>query len=296
MGYISNLQVSSNKILKPRKILVLSDIHYCKKTHKYLYQLLEHNLIRPNDYDYIFIVGDTIHDALDTSDKAFQKELISFLSILTNDTKTLLAIGNHEQMLKCGHIWLPYKLSKFVEIVSTIPNIKILSNKDSYFDNEMHITAFNPDVKYHLEYNESDDVFKKELDQTTTTFKPSTYNIFLSHYPRSIIRLSEYNGYCIKQNSDLVISGHMHNGLVPHVLQPVTKNRGFISPTYGLFPENAHGIKQIGDTIFIINGPVTTYADNKLINAMYGLNCTELELVPSKENVQNYTLTKRKKV
>lgn len=297
MGYISNLKVFSNKLITPRKILILSDIHYCKNTHDYLHKIISLGLINPNSYDYILIVGDTIHNGLDIKDDRFQYELISFLTSLTGNTKTLLAPGNHEQMMRLRtNKWLPFNLTKFIEVVSTIPNIKILSNEDNYYDKELHISAFNPSIAYHLKYHESDEIFKEELEQTHNHFKPSTYNIFLSHYPRSIIRLSEYNGYCIKHNSDLIISGHMHNGLVPHQLQSITKNRGFISPTYGILPDNAHGIKQIGDTIYFINGPVTTYADNKIINSMYGLNCTELELTPSNNITQNYTLTKQKKV
>lgn len=297
MGYISNLKVYSSKILKPRKILVLSDIHYCEKTQEYLYRLLELGLLNPNDYEYIFIVGDTIHNALDLNSDIFQYNLLCFLKHLTLNTKTLLAPGNHEQMIKLrtDH-WLPHNLKQFIEVVSTIPNIDILSNEDNYYDQELHIAAFNPNIAYHLKYRESDKFFSEELSKVKNKFQPKTYNIFLSHYPRSIIRLSEYNGYCIRGNSDLVVSGHMHNGLVPHALQSITKNRGFLSPTFGPLPDNAHGIKQIGDTIFLINGPVTTIADNRLINQMYGLNCTELELNPSNRTVQNYTLTKQKKV
>ena len=126
MGYISNLKIFSNKIFIPRKILVLSDIHYCEKTQEYLFKLLELGLLNPNDYDYIFIVGDTIHNALDLKSEIFQYKLLSFLQRLTSNTKTLLAPGNHEQMIKLrtDH-WLPHNLKQFIEIVSKIPNITI---------------------------------------------------------------------------------------------------------------------------------------------------------------------------
>ena len=113
-------------------------------------------------------------------------------------------------------------------------------------------------------------------------FDKSRYNIFLTHDPQSIIRLSKEKNTCIHQNTDLVISGHMHNGLLPNVLKKIVKNKGLISPKMKLFPNFAQGEYKIDYTDFIIAGPVNTRVENAIINNLYGANATILTLKKNK--------------
>ncbi len=74
---------------------------------------------------------------------------------------------------------------------------------------------------------------------------------------------------------NLILSGHMHNGLVPHWLEDYVnyllkmlgddyyKNRGLISPTSELFPKLSRGIVEINGKWGIIGSPVTTISEEK---------------------------------
>lgn len=115
-------------------------------------------------------------------------------------------------------------------------------------------------------------------------FNQNKFNIFLTHEPHSIINLSLENNKCIQLYTDLVVSGHMHNGLLPNFLHPYCGTKGIISPQMELFPEYAQGEVKVGDTDFIINGPVNARIETPLINRIYGPSATIITLRKTLKN------------
>ena len=49
-----------------------------------------------------------------------------------------------------------------------------------------------------------------------------------------------------------------------------------------LLPKYAHGTVEVGDTTFVINGPVNARVESALINEIYGSNATVVDLVKTK--------------
>ena len=112
------------------------------------------------------------------------------------------------------------------------------------------------------------------------SFDSEYYSILLTHDPKSIYQISDIRKKCMVPNTDLVVSGHMHNGLTPNFLQPLLNGYGFLSPDYTIFPNVAYGVKRIEDTIFLINGAVSSFVEVPILNDLYGVNCTIINLEP----------------
>jgi hypothetical protein len=82
----------------------------------------------------------------------------------------------------------------------------------------------------------------------------------------------------------------MHNGFTPNFLQEKLKGIGFLSPDYTLFPDIAYGVKEVGETLFLINGAVSSFVEIPLLNKIFGINCTILNLEPQ-EKIKKLTYT-----
>ena len=124
-----------------------------------------------------------------------------------------------------------------------------------------------------VRYQENFDRYYKDL------FNKKEFNIFLTHAPQAFIRLSKKKGSCIVPNTDMAVSGHMHNGLLPNFLGKYMHNRGIISPQMQLFPDYAQGKYQQNDTTYVINGPVNAMVGLPIVNDIYGPNATVVTLV-----------------
>ena len=86
---------------------------------------------------------------------------------------------------------------------------------------------------------------------------PNKYRVLLMHSP-----------VCIKNNEiknklskyDLILCGHMHNGVILPGLDELLKNNGgLIAPRKGLFPKYARGIIK-DKNIVVISGGITKIA------------------------------------
>ena len=54
---------------------------------------------------------------------------------------------------------------------------------------------------------------------------------------------------------DIVLSGHMHNGVVPPIIDELfDNNRGIIAPNKRIFPKNARGVIKDNNIIVISSG------------------------------------------
>ena len=109
-----------------------------------------------------------------------------------------------------------------------------------------------------------------------TGFKNNNYNIILSHTP-----IIFENADLVKEvkNVDLVLSGHMHNGVIPIVLDKIFKgSKGIISPTKNWFPNYARGrIVLNKNTNLIISKGITTFQKTapficRIFNFLYPSN------------------------
>lgn len=98
---------------------------------------------------------------------------------------------------------------------------------------------------------------------------------------------------------DLILSGHMHNGLVfPFMEKVFPKNRGVISPLRNIFPDNARGIKNIKynekNIKLVITGGVTKFALShgvvKKLNKLYPSVIEEIIYDTDSKNIEIKTI------
>ncbi len=285
MGRIKKLTIYTDKISRTKKILVYSDLHLSFKNNKMPNKLLNIPELNPKNFDFITIPGDFVQ-TVETIDTCGE-EILKTLHRLTQNTKVYISVGNHDQYIRYGfENFTGISEEKIISFLSNLPNFKYLENGCIIVDNELEFQAINNSCHYYNENHQSKEYFKKEYEEIRKkgNFTRDNFSILLTHDPKPIYQLSKETKTCIEPNTDLVITGHMHCGLVPNFLQGILKGYGFISPDYTIFPEFAYGVKTIDETIFLVNGAVSTYVENPIINKLYGVNCTIINLVPQEES------------
>lgn len=280
MGKIKRLTFYSDKIRKDMKFLIVSDIHL---TNEVGYENLRKisTLNEVENIDHIILPGDVVNDVNDLENKKFKEFLQNALFELSHRKPVFVSYGNHDQMTKSSsNEWTIGNRLLLKQTIKEIPNFYFVGNNQMIEKDGIEYAGFSPVFSYYegkkedkLDYQSN---FSSNIDNVI--FSNDKYSIFLTHEPQSIIKLSKEKGQCILPNTDLVVSGHMHNGLVPNFMQKFMKNKGFISPQMELFPEYAQGEVKVGDTNFIINGPVNVRVETPTINNMYGENATVLTL------------------
>lgn len=148
------------------------------------------------------------------------------------------------------------------EKINKIKNVYLLDN-EIYFDEQVRFIGINPDYEYY--HNKEDPSYLiKYLNKKYKEVYSDLYNIAICHSPISIVRKEVLKKVIILNNVDLIVSGHMHAGLTPNILQPFLKNRGLISPKKGIFPAFAYGhIKQFSTDVIITSGITKLSHSNK---------------------------------
>lgn len=252
---IYNIKSNINK-----KIVLISDIHYeNKKDLKRLNSILDN--IREINPDYICIPGDITN----TSQIQDEEELVNWLKNLSSITKVIISIGNHEFYI--NKYKKTYGLNKkLLTKISNIKNIYLLDNDNTIIDDINFIGVTIP-----AEYYDKEEYFYTWIKNIKTNKKH--YNVLLCHSPHNIYNFNELEN----KNINLVLCGHMHGGVVFNFLRPIFKNRGLISPTKKLFPQNAYGhIKTLKLDILITSG--IRVLPFKLLNKLFKPEIVKINL------------------
>lgn len=286
MGKIKNLTINTNKINTDEiHILLVSDLHLTMDAgFKNLDKIITSKYIDYDALDYVVIPGDLINDSNELENYEFRKKFLNKMTKLTQDKTTIVSYGNHDQMTKLGSIdekWIAGDRKLLEDALKELPNIKIVKNGQKAVETkEIDFAGFSPLYSYYEGLHEDKKEYEKNFfaNYKEDLFSEDKFNIYLTHEPQSIIRLSKERGYCLQPNTDIVLSGHMHNGLLPNTFHKFAKNRGLISPQMQLFPEFAQGEFQVENTKFIINGPVNTRIETPQVNDLYGANASVLTL------------------
>ena len=271
---IKRLEISSPKIKTDKKLLLISDIHKNKNRKKDNLIKLKEKIKNEFKYiDYIIIAGDIIDTPQHLVEKEFIDELKKYLSDFTEEKQTYLVLGNHDiDGIKIEDEYL-------YNILKNIKNIRCLNNKEKISLGDISIEGFTPNIDYYRKHHGNKNEYKIQFEEHKTEKNDKNkYNILITHDPSSIIELNMENKEIINKNIDLVISGHMHNGLVPQKLQKIMNHKGFVGPYKKILPKYAHGVIKIKDTNFIILGAVNSMVKIPVINKLYGYDATILTL------------------
>ncbi len=239
---------------KDLTIIHISDIHFNTDTSLSKLNKLTTE-IKKNNPDYIMISGDLIDEPKIIKNKYKIKELLQFLSNLSEITKIFISLGNHD-------IFSPEDL-KFFNKLNELKNIYILDN-DCYKDEFIYISGLTlpNNYYYNITHEESSEVLVKHLTNNRKIISKlprELPKVILIHSP---IKLTNKEVLNKLKEYDLILSGHTHNGMVPGILKSLfPKNKGLIAPNKTLFPEIAKGKIEVNQDnkkiTIIINGAIT---------------------------------------
>lgn len=239
------------EVEKKKKICLLSDIHYNVNFNEKIFEEII-NSVKRNNPDYICIVGDIIDDAAILTKNL--KPLMDFIRTLATLSQVIITMGNHE-IKKEEYNALDWFLN-----LNKIENVYFLNNRNLIRDDICFI-GLNLSNKYYKK--ENNNIFVKEFNENVNVTN-AYYNILLCHSPINILKNLTLNNCSGIYKIDLILSGHMHNGLVLKCFDK-KGNRGLISPSRTLFPKYARGLitKNLENHLLniVISGGVVKLSD-----------------------------------
>lgn len=258
--------LSSKKLKKDITFIHIGDIHYNETTSTKKLEYIKY-AIEDAHPDYIFITGDLLDRPKITKNKEKIKLLVSWLNSLGNIAKVFISLGNHDIILEEDY--------KFFNKLNDINNIYVL-NDQSYEDENVFISGFTLPTNYYynIEKHEDEDALLETLQNNfnlVTNLPKKKYKVALIHSP---ILLSEKKVIEKLKEYDLILSGHMHNGLIPRILDKIIKNNyGLISPDKRFFAKNTRGKIKTKYYTIIITGGITKLSPSstKILSKLNGL-------------------------
>ena len=208
--------LSSKKLKKDITFIHIGDIHYNETTSAKKLEYIKY-AIEDAHPDYIFITGDLLDRPKITKNKEKIKLLVSWLNSLGNIAKVFISLGNHDIILEEDY--------KFFNKLNDINNIYVLNNQ-SYEDENVFISGFTLPTNYYynIEKHEDENALLETLQNNfnlVTNLPKKKYKVALIHSP---ILLSEKKVIEKLKEYDLILSGHMHKGLILRILDKIIKN------------------------------------------------------------------------
>jgi len=262
---------------KEHTIFAISDIHFSDNSSEPLNQLAQK--IEQTKPQIITISGDLV-DSLESVDAPSDlARLTAWMTRIAKVAPVCLCLGNHDFFRKPAdfkpgfskkHTYIAERNERLINAIDSIENVHYLD--DSCFENdefyvfsltlppsyyqfdfstEIHGTIFSPgseDVNVLLQKLD-------ELTEFTTKLPAKKTKIMLVHSPVHLLddavkaKISEF---------DFVFAGHMHNGVVPPLLDEVWRgHRGILTPSKHLFKDHNTRSGLYGSQLIVL-GAVTT--------------------------------------
>ena len=237
---VTHYNINSNKLnglLQKKKIIFLSDLHnnsYGKDNLRLI------NSIREQSPDLILIGGDMLVGNEDVSSEVAEKFVIE----LTHICPVYYANGNHEQRLKI----YPEKYgTKYEEYKEKLSKLGVV-----FLENE-HVNLKWDECQIQIHGLEIPREGYKKFKRTTLSLEQvvkrvgqidqSKYQILLAHNP---IYVDTY----MKWGADLILSGHLHGGVVR-----IPGLGGIITPQFRFFPKYSGELTvKEGKTVVVSKG------------------------------------------
>ena len=229
---VRSVAIYDSKVKKKLKVCFVSDLHNYSCTPKFYEDIKE---FAP---DVILCGGDTI-----TATKGRKQDrAYYFLKELSEIAPTYTALGNHEYRAKIYPEVYGTMYDEFAAKTKEY-NIPILSNSFHYFEeNNIKVSSADIDRRFYKRfkvYHMDDDYIESLIGK----LEDDKYNILLAHNP-------DYFKYYNAYGSDLILSGHVHGGLIRLPLL-----HGVAHPGIRFFPKYSGGV-------YDENGKFVRYADS----------------------------------
>ena len=202
---VSKYTIKDKKIDKNLKIAFLSDLHNTNIINELVKSI---DIEKP---DLIIFGGDMINESLD--------EIDVFLELIKKLGKYPMyyTFGNHEEVFDEDDF------NKYYNIISKT-KVTNLYNETIDISKNIRLIGFVSELDKYKKFK-SNLVSKDYIIDKVGKLDKNKYNILLAHNPL------EFNAY-VEYNPDLVLSGHVHGGLV---ILPVLG--ALLSPNFTFFPK-----------------------------------------------------------
>lgn len=244
---IKKYEFSNSKVSKDTTIISINDLHSNKKTllKKYLKIL---KTIEKENADYVAFVGDILDDSKNIDNRLY----LFFNSLASIVNKVVVVKGNHDDLTKRLDFhknlkWIEFVNNDFFEKINSIRNVYVLNNKNLYIkDYNINFIGLylNGYKHYELKKENEGDFIKEANNHFPNHFPSNYYNILLCHSPQNVMNSKITNKIELLNTINLILSGHMHNGLIPYWLERYAnlflklindeyyKNRGLIKSVF----------------------------------------------------------------
>lgn len=230
---ITQYKIKTDKINTNIKFAVLSDLH----NRKYdLDNLSIYGAIDSMAPNIVFIVGDMINKG----EKLEYENTLPLIKKLSLRYKVVYVFGNHEQKMTG-------KIDKYVDELKQT-GVMFLKN-EMLENNEINIYGIEIGEEFYRKFIDlpmSNDYINNILGVPDR----EKFNLVLAHNP---VYFEKYS----KWGADLVISGHMHGGMVNLPLV-----RGVLSPQMIFFPRYSSGYYENGNSKLIVGRGIGSHTVN----------------------------------
>ncbi len=258
---IKNIKLYSQKKIKEKRFFIISDLHISNKKSANIEKML--TISESLKVDCTLIPGDIINDSRYLNDSEFCEKLAYIFAVLCKNNRVICSLGNHDIMSIEKNKWNPANKKRICYFLKMYTDAIVLDN-ERYFFEDIAIDALNLPFEYYEGKNNFD-----SFNYYNSIFNNERGNILLTHaVDEEIIKF-------ISSQYDAVISGHMHNGGIPPVIDFIPGNFGLIGASGKIFPKYARGI--VNGKV-LINGPINGFHDNDFLSNLYGSTGTVLTL------------------
>lgn len=300
--YFTRYRTYRPQLKKSIKFFLISDIHFSNLVKNVTLNAIiaAANKRKP---DYICIAGDLIDCQEEVIVKAQRQRLLAWLSRLGQIAPVIITPGNHDFYRKSPHFksglsrkhhWLTEPNPSIFADIRELANVYLLNNQ-AYEDKNVYIFGFVPTPEYYQ--------LDRDEEHTSSIFHPGTEDksIFLrdlerlspklrTNLPKHKIKLALIHSPLylhdqevtnLLQEFDYFISGHMHNGVVPPILNELWKsNRGIVGPGKTMLPDHVRlRINNPSDKSIVLGAITTIQKCAKplsFLNAAFPVNIAEL--------------------
>lgn len=272
-----------------KSMLVASDIHYHPNVDKDIFRLLV-SYCRETKPDFILMPGDQIEtiDFIDSSkEREFFEEIIKGLAEVV---PVIIIPGNHEisyfdpTNIKTREYKENVKSLNYFESLNRFKNVYFLNNAQTEIKG-MTFLGFSPRVDTYFKKGDpkTNKMFIEDYLKSGLKMAEKSYNVLLTHSP---ILLSEPMVLSsideLNKLTDLVVTGHLHDGYLPKKLDNKLGNTNFglfitplVAPVPGMICRGIHDFGR--GYLFISQGFRKFTADIALFNAFEKITANDVE-------------------